>query len=150
MLVICDLQSEHVEHHVIGGNKVVLVRLWSAGLLRAGSELVYRDPEQWLSQRMLDRSYGAPVTVGDLTRVVGNVNSVYVDGSDAYAEARIFDYRLIGVIESYPKGTTFDGSMNYVPRPNTETLEMDDGKTIIIEATPACLNFIDLDISYRN
>ena len=150
MLILCDLQADIVEHRTIGGNKVTTLRLWSAGLIRAGSKLIYRDPEQWLSQRMLDRAYGAPVVVGDLTHVVGCLNKTYSEGDAAYAEARVFDYRTISVIESYPKQTTFDGSMNYTPRTNTETIKMEDGVSVIIEALPACLNFIDLDIRYRN
>ena len=151
MLILFDLQADIVEHTVIGGFFLIDLALFDTGIHRDGTgAFSFRDPELWLSDRMMSRLVGLPVssTAGLMGGVIGTVHEAYRDENTARAIVRIFDYATIALVESHSDELEFETEFRSIPSDGGESIEI-DGNEILIEPAPKLPCFVILTITEK-
>ena len=152
MLIICDRQSDNVQHRVIGPYYIIELPIYAAGVRHdPETGYVFRDPDVWLSDHMLGRMVGVPVLLHDPdsetdvpeypANLVGNVLSARVEDEKCIAEIRIFSQSFVDFLES-AEGATIEAELVTVPAEDTETEK--DSDTITVEPPPRCVSFVTL------
>jgi hypothetical protein len=134
------------------GNAFFSLRLSGVGVAFRPSrnEFVYRPPEIWLSNEMLDRVRGLPVVVqhppdqqlnGDelAKRVIGTIIHSYIEGDSLMGVARVIDESAAQALEKFGADTSpsvvLNGSDNIV-------LDVGDGDVMLVEASPSLIDHI--------
>jgi hypothetical protein len=142
-LAIFDDVSITKQHQLLP-YQLVSVRLYDTGLSQdANGTASYRDPDEWLSERMLSRCIGLPVTEGDLSHTCGTVFAAHREGDEAHGVVRLYDQQLIDLVLS--DKYVFDTELRYVPGSDVETVTA-EGKQLTIEPLPVYLSFLKLSI----
>jgi len=114
-------------------------------------EWAYRPPEHYLTQDFLDRCNGLPVVwlhpaKGSLDskefakRIIGTVVLPYIDGDEVWGIARIYDEEAADEMERKQLSTS--PSVVFKPMDGNQSLELSNGKTILIEGRPSLLDHV--------
>ena len=135
------------------GNAFFALRLSGVGVAFRPSrnEFVYRPPEIWLSDEMLDRVRGLPVIVqhppdqqlnGDelAKRVIGTIIYSYIEGDSLMGVARVIDSDAADMIARH--GADTSPAVVFANGGDNITLDVGDGDVMLVEAEPSLVDHI--------
>jgi hypothetical protein len=135
------------------GNAFFSLRLSGVGVAFRPSrnEFVYRPPEIWLSDEMLDRVRGLPVIVqhppdqqlnGDelAKRVIGTIIHSYIEGDNLMGIARVIDSDAADMIARH--GADTSPAVVFQNGGDNITLDVGDGDVMLVEAEPSLVDHI--------
>jgi hypothetical protein len=115
------------------------------------NEFVYRPPEIWLSDEMLDRVRGLPVIVqhppdqqlnGDelAKRVIGTIIHSYIEGDSLMGVARVIDESAAQALAKF--GADTSPAVVFANGGDNITLDVGDGDVMLVEAEPSLVDHI--------
>lgn len=155
LLIISDRQADNVVGRTIGAYYCISLPIYQAGVRFENERgYMFRDPDAWLSVRMVARMVGVPILLyaeGDETSVpeypancVGTILSAYIEGDQCWAECRIFSRNLADFLAD-AEGVSIEAELITTPGENTETFDDEfTGDAITVEPLPACVNFLTM------
>lgn len=114
-------------------------------------EYVWRDPEIYLSQDMIDRCAGLPLLLEHpqastlnseefANRIIGTVMFAYVKGDDLWCIARVYDDAARTMMKTEQLSTS-PAVVFRDPSVNSK-VKMEDGTTLLIEGKPSLLDHL--------
>lgn len=118
---------------------------------QALDEYVYRPPEDFLSDEFVERCHGLPLIFehpekGILNtdeyrdRAIGTVILPYVKGDEVWGIAKVFDADAAELMKTTHASTS--PAVVFRDAGSTETIELSDGKTVLIEGKPSYLDHL--------
>lgn len=114
-------------------------------------EYVWRDPKIYLNTEFLARCNGLPVIVDHpknnaldsqefQDRVVGTILLPYIEGSEVWGVAKVFDDSTIKMLETHQLSTS--PAVVFREAGSTKTKRLEDGKALLIEGKPSLLDHL--------
>ena len=114
-------------------------------------EYVYRPPENFLSDEFLERCVGLPLifehpensilnTEEFRNRSIGSVILPYIKGDEVWGIAKVYDDDAAIAMQSTHVSTS--PAVAFRTAGSTETIELDDGKSVLIEGNPSYLDHL--------
>ena len=114
-------------------------------------ELVFRPPENYLSDEFLARCNGLPViwehpkkqvldSEDFKDRIVGTISLPYIKGDEVWGIARIYDDDAIALLTNEQLSTS--PSVVFSSESGNKTVELSDGSPILIEGNPVLLDHL--------
>ena len=134
-----------------GNLTLFLMRVTGTGIAyrRGIDEFVFRDPAVFLSPALLERFNGLPILLehpsGGIidsdeyaSRNIGTMILPHVRGEEAWAIGKVYDAAAAQMMTEQQLSTS--PSVVFTPASGSEVVELNNGRHLLIEGVPACVD----------